>query len=128
MQKVALLTRPQSIHERPPLAGGGRLCERYAPRRTACGRPARLTRFTARFTGLRFVDREGTATKLFALEPLNGGSSRLTVRHLNEAKPTRATRIAVGYEINLVHNSILLKELAEVMVRRTVRQIANKNV
>jgi len=94
----------------------------------ASGLPARLTRLTARFAGLRFVDRDGTAAKLFALEPLNSGSGCLAVRHLNEAKPTRAASIAVGNEINLVHNSILLKELAEVMVRRTIRQIANKDV
>src|SRR5262250_1960064 len=90
--------------------------------------PARLTRLTARFAGLRFVDREDTATKLFALEPLNGSSGCLAVRHLNEAKSTWATSITVGDEIHLVHNSILLEELAEVMVRSAIRQITNKNI
>ena len=90
--------------------------------------PARLTRLTARFTGLCFVDRDGTATKLFALEPLNGGFSRLAVRHLNKAKPTWATGIAVGNDLNSVHNAILLEELAQVMVRGVIRQITNKDI
>jgi len=92
------------------------------------GLPARLTRLTTWFTRLRFVDRDDTAAEFFALEPLNGGSGRLAVGHLNEAKPTWAASIAVGNEIYLVHNSILLKELAEIMVRSAIRQIANENI
>src|SRR5262249_52914255 len=106
----------------------GRLCQRGAQRHAARGLPACLTRLTTRFTRLRFVDRDDTATEFFALKPLNGGSGRLAVRHLDEAKPTWAASIAIGNEIYLVHNSILLEELAEVMVRSAIRQIANEDI
>ena len=92
------------------------------------GLPARLTRLTTRFARLCFVDRDGTASKLFALEPLNGGFGCLGIRHLNKAKPTWTASITVGDEIHLVHNSILLEELAEVMVRSAIRQIANEDI
>src|SRR5712691_4460851 len=89
------------------------------------GLPARLT---ARFTRLRFVDVEGTPPKRRALEPLNGGLCRTGVRHLHETKPTGLAGVAVGNDIDRVHNTIRLEELADVLIRRAERKIANKNI
>ena len=90
--------------------------------------PAGPTGLTARFAGLRFVDREGTARKFGALEPLNGGFSRSTVRHLDEAKAFGAAGVAVGNHIDLVHHAIWLKQLAEIVISGGIRQIANKDI
>src|SRR5262249_33730009 len=63
-----------------------------------------------------------------ALEPLNGGLCRTGVRHLHEAKPTGLTGVPVGNDIDRVHSTIRLEELANVMISRAERKITNKNV
>src|SRR5215510_6492436 len=90
--------------------------------------PAGLTGLTARFTRLRFVDVEGTPPQRLALEPLNGGLCRTGVRHLHEAKPTGLAGVPVGNDIDRVHSTIRLEELADVMISRAERKITNKNV
>src|SRR5215217_1146677 len=92
------------------------------------GLPARLTGLTARFTRLRFVNVEGTPPKRLALEPLNGGLGRTGVRHLHETKPTGLAGVTVGNDIDRVHNTIRLKELADVLISRVERKIAHKNI
>ena len=90
--------------------------------------PAGAVRLPARFARLRFIDREGTARKLLALEPGNGGFRRGAVRHLDEAKAFGAAGVAIGNDPDLVHSAIWLKELAKVMVCGGERQIANINI
>jgi hypothetical protein len=87
-----------------------------------------MTRLPTRFTRLGFVDREGTAFELFAVEPLDGGFGRRTVGHLDKSKTFGAARVTVGNDIDLVHSTILLKELAEAMIRRTKRKVPDKDI
>jgi hypothetical protein len=87
------------------------------------GLPAGPAGLPTRFTRFGFVDREGTAFELFAIEPLNGGFGGCTIGHLDKAKAFGAPGVTVGNHIDRVHNSILLKELAEVMIRRTKRKV-----
>jgi len=82
----------------------------------------------AGFTRLRFVDRDGTAGEFFALESFNGGFSRPAVRHLHEAKAARAPGFTVSNDVDLFHSTILLEELAEVLISGSIREIANKDV
>ena len=74
------------------------------------------------------MNREGTACEFFALEPLNGRLGGSTVRHLHKPKTSGAASVLVGNHIDLVHNSIRLEELAEVMIRRTKRKVAYKDI
>jgi len=53
----------------------------HHPRRFTSG----AARLTTRFTRLGFVDREGTAFELFAVEPLNSGLAAWS-RHLDKPK------------------------------------------
>src|SRR5438093_7468457 len=87
------------------------------------GLPAGAARLPTRFTRLGFVDREGTAFELFAIEPLDGGFGRRAVGHLDKSKAFGAASVAVGNHIDLVHSTILLEELAEVMIRCTKRKV-----
>jgi hypothetical protein len=86
-------------------------------------RPAGLT---ARFTGLRFIDREGTICQVFALQLLHGGLGRAAVRHFYKAKSPRTASVAVGNQINRVHSAIRFKKLAKVLFRRGEGKIAYK--
>jgi hypothetical protein len=80
------------------------------------------------FTRLGFIDGESPAFELFAVEPLHGGCGRRTVGHLDKPKAFGAPGVPVGNHIDLVHHSIRLEELAEVMIRCTKRQVAYKNI
>jgi hypothetical protein len=95
---------------------------------SSLGLPAGAARFTTWFAGLRFVDREGTAFELFAVEPLHGRFGGSHVGHLDKSKAFGATRVTVGNHIDLVHNSILLKELAEVMICCAKRKVPYKDI
>jgi hypothetical protein len=57
--------------------------------------PARLARLTAWFPRPCFVDGEGTASDVHAVEGVNGAFRRAAVRHLDDAKAARATGLAV---------------------------------
>src|SRR4030095_11378632 len=81
------------------------------------------TRLTTRFTWLRLIHRQGTAFELFAVEPLDSGFGRRAVGHLDKSKAFGAASVTVGNDIDLVHSTILLKELAEAMIRRTIRKV-----
>ena len=92
------------------------------------GLPAGPARLTARFTRLGFVDREGTAFELFAVEPLNGGFGSLALGHLDKPKAFGASGVPIGNHIDFVHNAIRLEELTEVMIRRTKRKVPYKDI
>ena len=92
------------------------------------GLPAGPAGFPTRFTRLGFVDRERTAIVFFAVESLHSGLGRRTVGHLHKAKPFGATRVPVGNDTNLVHSTLLLKELAEGMIRCTKRKVTYKDI
>jgi hypothetical protein len=81
-----------------------------------------------RFPGLGFVDCEGTAPALLALEPRNRGVGRLAVGHLDKPKTFGAAGIAVGNDAGLVHHAIRLKELAEGVISDGKREIAYKDI
>jgi hypothetical protein len=87
----------------------------------------RFTRFT-RFTWFRFVHGEGPASELCPLEPLNGCSGLVAIRHLYETKATRAPSFTVGNDMTLFHDPILLEELTKVLIRSGERKVTNKDV
>jgi hypothetical protein len=103
-----------------------------APRRGAVSHtrdlPTRPAGLTAWFTRFRFIDRQGTASELFALEPGNGGFRRGVVGHFDEAKAFGSAGIAVHNDPDLVHSAIRLKELAKVIIGGGERQITNINI
>jgi hypothetical protein len=86
--------------------------------------PAGSAGLTARGTRLRFIDREGTAGQLRALESGNGGCRHGAVRHLDEGKAFGAAGIAINNDPDLVHHAIRLEELAEVMISRAEGKVA----
>jgi hypothetical protein len=90
--------------------------------------PAGAAELTTRFTRLGFVDREGTAFELFAIEPLDGRFGCLALGHFDKPEAFGAPGVTVGNDIDLVHSTILLKELAEVMICRTKRKVPDKNI
>lgn len=90
----------------------------------ACHCPA----LAARFTRPRFVDREGTATKLLALKPRNGALGSPLIRHFDETKPTGVPGIAVGHDPNRVHSTVWLEELAEVLLSSSERKVPDKDI
>src|SRR5262249_32041337 len=92
------------------------------------GLPARLARLTVWFPRPRFVDGEGTASDLRAVEGVNGTLRRGAVRHLDKAKTSRAAGLAVGHNSDALDRAIRLKELAEVLLRRGKRQVAHKDI
>ena len=62
------------------------------------------------------------------LEPLNGRFGCGAVRHLHKAKAPGATGITVSNNIDLVHHTIRLEELAKVMLSGTKSQVADKDI
>jgi hypothetical protein len=62
------------------------------------------------------------------LEPLNGGLGSSAVGHLDEAKPTGLAGVTVGNDIDRVHITIRLEELAQVMISRAEGKIAYKDI
>src|SRR5215510_261952 len=92
------------------------------------GLPAGAAELTAWFTRLSFVDREGTAFELFAVEPLDGHFGCLALGHFDKPEAFGAPGVAVGNDTNLVHSTILLKELAEGMIRCTKRKVTYKDI
>ena len=93
-----------------------------------CALPARLTGLTPRFTGLGFIDRQGTAREFLTLELRNSSFRRIAIGHLNEPKAFGAAGVPVDNDTDLVHHAILLKELAKVLISGTIRQITNEDV
>src|SRR4029450_8834174 len=63
-----------------------------------------------------------------ALEPLNGRFGRSAVGHLHKAKAPGATGVTVSNNIDLVHRTIRLEELAKGMIRGTKSKIAYKDI
>jgi len=49
----------------------------------------------------------------------------VAVRHLHEAEATGLAGVTISNNTDLVHSTIRLEELAEVIIRHTVRKIAN---
>src|SRR5215813_14577948 len=92
------------------------------------GLPAGAAELPTRFTWLRLIHRQGPAFELCAVEPLDGGFGRRAVGHLDKAKAFGAARVPIGNDIDLVHSTIRLKELAEAMIRRTIRKVPNKDI
>src|SRR6266568_5838251 len=107
-------TRGTNSHGHPEGGRGSRTAMQAVPPSSL---PAGAVRLPARFARLRFIDREGTARKLLALEPGNGAFRRGAVGHLDEAKAFGAASVAISNDPDLVHSAIGLKELAKVMVR-----------
>jgi hypothetical protein len=62
------------------------------------------------------------------LEPLNGGLGSGAVGHLDEAKPTGLAGVPVGNDIDRVHITIRLEELAQVMISGAEGKIADKDI
>jgi len=126
----ALLShRGPGIHKhRQPPTGGGCQSQTLAQVNAVCGLPARLTGLTPRFARLGFIDCKGTARELCALDPSNGSLGRLAVGHLDEPKAFGTARVAVRNDTDLVHNTILLKELADVLIGSGKRQITYKDI
>src|SRR5216683_1137090 len=94
----------------------------------SCCLPAWLTGLTARFTRLGLIHREGPPLNLVALELGHRRSGGGAIGHLDKAKTFGATRIAVRNNPDLVHRTIRLEELAEVMISRTEGKITDKDI
>ena len=92
------------------------------------GLPAHLTGLTAWCTWPRFAAIQPPTRHRLALEPLHGGLGRSAVRHVHETKPPRATGVTVRNDMDRVHRAIRLEELVEFMLRRTERQMADKDI
>ena len=92
------------------------------------GLPAGAAELPTRFTRLRLIHREGTAFELFAVEPLDGRFGCLALGHFDKPEAFGAPGVTVGNDIDLVHSTILLKELAEVMICRTKCKVAYKDI
>jgi hypothetical protein len=63
-----------------------------------------------------------------ALEPLNGRFGCSAVGHLHKAKAPGATGVTVSNNIDLVHHTIRLEELAKVMISGTKSKVTYKNI
>jgi hypothetical protein len=63
-----------------------------------------------------------------ALEPLNGRFGCSAVGHLHKAKAPRATGVTVSNDIDLIHHTIRLEELAKVMISGTKSKVAYKDI
>ena len=87
------------------------------------GLPARLTGLLARFTRFGLVDRQGPSPQLRALDALNGGFGSGAVGHLDETKTTGLPRVTISNDTDFVHRTIRFEELAEVVSRRSKRNI-----
>src|SRR4030095_2529375 len=62
------------------------------------------------------------------LEPLNGRFCCSAVGHLHKAKAPGATGVTVSNNIDLVHRTIRLEELAKVMISGTKSKVAYKDI
>jgi hypothetical protein len=62
------------------------------------------------------------------LEPLNRRFGCSAVGHLHKAKASGATGVTVGNDIDLVHRTIRLEELAKVMISGTKSKVAYKDI
>jgi hypothetical protein len=63
-----------------------------------------------------------------ALEPLNGRFGRSAVGHLYKAKAPGATGFTVSNNVDLVHRTIRLEELAQVMISGTKSKVPYKDI
>jgi hypothetical protein len=59
---------------------------------------------------------------------LHGGLRCVAVRHLHEAEAAGLAGVTISNNTDLVHSTIRLEELAEIIIRHTVRKITNINV
>jgi hypothetical protein len=62
------------------------------------------------------------------MQPLNGRVGCAAVRHFHEAKAPRPASVAVNNELDLLHRSIGLKELADIIFRGSKRDIPDINI
>ena len=63
-----------------------------------------------------------------ALEPLNGRFGGSAVGHLDEAKPPGLAGVTIGNDIDRVHVTIRLEELAKVMISGTKSKVPYKDI
>jgi hypothetical protein len=63
-----------------------------------------------------------------ALEPLNGRFGGSAVRHLYKAEAPGTAGVTVSNNIDLVHRTIRLEELAQVMISDTKSKVAYKDI
>jgi hypothetical protein len=62
------------------------------------------------------------------MESLNGRFGRSAIRHLHKAKAAGLARVAIRNNIDLVHCTIGLEELAQVMIRHTKPKVPDKDI
>jgi hypothetical protein len=92
------------------------------------GVPTGLARLSARFPRPRFVDREGAASDVRTVESVNHAMCRAAVRHLDEAKASRAANLTVSHDPDCIYRSIRLEELAQVLLRGGKGEVAHKDI
>jgi hypothetical protein len=78
-------------------------------------------------TILRFIDAQGTATHVEAVERLHGALG-VSLGHFYEAEAARAAGFAVCREGNGFDGAVLCEELAHIRFRRGERQVAHVNL
>jgi hypothetical protein len=75
-------------------------------------------------TILRFIDLEGTAVKVRAVQRLHG-AGRIGIRHLHETETTRASRVTVSDQGDALDGSMLREQGANRIIGRGEREISN---
>ena len=73
---------------------------------------------------LRFVDFEGAAVEVGAVQRLHGAGC-VGIRHLHEAEAARATRVAIGDQRDLLDGSVLGKQGADGLIGCGEREISD---
>jgi len=73
---------------------------------------------------LRFVDLEGAAIEVGAIQRLHG-AGRISIRHLHEAKAPRATGLAIGDQGDLLDGPVVGKQGTHGLIGCGKGEIAN---
>ena len=95
---------------------------------TAVAAAATAAATGAILTGTCFVDIDGTATEIGAVEGLDGRIGLAGVGHLNEGKASRTTGFAVSDDRNVGHFAMSLKGIANVVFSSAEREVSNKEL
>jgi hypothetical protein len=79
-------------------------------------------------TLLCLLDAQTPALKLVTIESLDGACGSRLLSKLDEGKSSRATSIAVGWQVYLCHLANFSEKTFELALRRIVAQVPNKNL
>lgn len=87
---------------------------------TATGSPT-----AAIFTRPCFIDGQRASADLGAVERVDGSLGFVPVGHFDKSKPLRATSVAVDDDLRRLDGPVLLKQLLQVTVGHSIRQVTD---